>query len=326
VQFVSTPLSDAHLATRDEKGEVVLYVRLSAPLSQRRVGVLARATTEVQRAMRLADQQGAPVDRVVVVGADRMVTAADADGRDEALQSLADLLTELAAAQVSVTWRTRAGIQGPVPAPLAEAFDAAQHHLTVEVGIPTLDRTMCRALEGPSAQDPKQRLRLASAASSRGVMTVALVDPLVPMLTDQASALNDLFEACADAGMHQVRVRYLVMTRGRAKRLAASLSSMHRALIRGVFADEEWRAPHPSGLGPQEAHKLLPSKLRKAGHHRVHLEADKHGLLVSVLDPVDEDAPVATTKRVSRPPKSPSKVPTGSMAPRPQLDLFSKSA
>ena len=82
MQFVRTPLSDTHLASRAEKGMSVLYVRLSAPLSQRRVGVLAEAASEVKRAIRIAAQSGAPVDRVVVVGADRMVTAVDADGRD----------------------------------------------------------------------------------------------------------------------------------------------------------------------------------------------------------------------------------------------------
>ncbi|MCP4504305.1 MAG: hypothetical protein GY822_30690 [Deltaproteobacteria bacterium] len=319
MHFVKTPLTDAHFASRDEDGDRVLYIRLNTPINQRSVGVLENAAEEVSEALKEAEQVRRPYQRVVVVGADRLLTEPDAEGSAEGIEELALVLQLLCARSVPTTWRTRAGLTGPVPQALADAFDQGGQYLQIEVGLPSLDQQMCRALEGLKAAHPEQRLRLASAASARGVLTAALVDPLVPMLTDQASNLSQLFEACTQAGMHKVKVRYLVMTRERAKRLANTLSSMHRALIRGVFAEEPWRTANPSGRGPQEAHKLLPENLRRHGHERVALEAQRAGLLLEVLDPVERDAPPVRkgTGRSSQ---------ARPHSQRPQLDFFTKSA
>ncbi len=143
-----------------------------------------------------------------------------------------------------------------------------------------------------------------------------MVDPLVPMLTDQAATLRPLLSALADVGVHRISCRYLMLTRERARALTDRMSSMHRALIRGVFADQPWLKPQ-NGRGPAEAHKLLPDDMRKKGHDRVVSEGARVGIAVDILDPSDgaHQSVERLTKKTTRQSRQVEKV-------RPQLDLF----
>jgi hypothetical protein len=291
----------------------VLFVRLTAPTPA--PDVLAVAP-DAGRAI-AAELAAGDVARVVLVGTDQLLSqrAAGAPGHDAAVAALVDVLLALATARVPFTWRTRGGLAAHLPAALASAIETAAPHGTLEVGLATLDAELCAALEGRAGAHPEERLRLATAVSSHGMPVRALLDPLVPMLTDQQATLEPLLHKLADAGVHRVAARYLVLTRARARALARRLTRMQRALIEGCFAHEAWQPAVTEGDSSslREVHKLLPPNLRRRGHHRLEEAGAKVGILVDVLDPVTdaEVAALADTEPAAPPP-----------AKRPQLDLF----
>lgn len=288
----------------------VLFVRLTAPTDTDVLAVLPDAARAVQQALT------ADVDRVVLVGTDQLLSrrAVDAPGHEAAVAALVDVLLALAAAQVPFTWRTRGGLPGALPPALAAAVEASAAHGTLEIGLAALDAELCAALEGKAGAQPDERLRLATAAASRGMPVRALLDPLVPMLTDQQATLEPLLHKLADAGVHRVAARYLVLTRARARALARRLTRMQRALIEGCFAHEAWQPALAEGESSslREVHKLLPPNLRRRGHHRLEEAGAKVGILVDILDPAT-DAELAA--HVEPEPVAPKK---------PQLDLFGR--
>lgn len=264
--------------------------------------------------------QGAKFSRVIVVGADSLFEPGNESlmGRDEALSSFCEMLKKLAHERVPFLWRTRAGISGLMPTVLAEALTEASSLASVEIGLACLDPNLNNTLEGRNGTKPDERLRLAAAVSARGVAVRGLIDPLVPVLTDQSSSLSAICQAFADAGVHKVSVRYLVLTRARAKMLTKRLSRMMRDMVKGCFAGESWRKPEPMAIthAKNEAHKLLPASLRRKGHDRVFEIASSLGLAVDILDPVEE-TPVTHEKSMR---KKERKEPVH----KPQLDLFTR--
>ncbi len=149
----------------------------------------------------------------------------------------------------------------------------------------------------------------------------ALVDPLVPMLTDQQAPLDDLVAALARAGVRKLGARYITLTRERARVIAARLAGMQRALLQGVFADEPWRQPGTHDAdhsGPRELHKRIPAALRRRGHERLLAIGARHGVVVEILDPVDAAEAVRSTPS----PPAPPPAPRPRARNRPQLELF----
>ncbi|MCC7110052.1 MAG: hypothetical protein IT382_12235 [Deltaproteobacteria bacterium] len=310
----------------------VLYVRLAAPAGsgedgERRVTVLPQPAAEVRAALEAAAREGVSVERAVLVGADSILdpAAQRAPGHDAALGALVELIGALSAARLPFVWRTRGGIDGPAPHALAQALADAGRLAVVELGVPSMDAELCAALEGGPAVAPEHRLRLAAALEARGVTVRGLIDPLVPMLTDQQQNLEALVSAFAEAGVRKLGARYIVLTRERARAVASRLAGMQRALLQGVFADEPWQKPDPEG-GQREVHKRIPAHLRRAGHHRLLEAAARHGLYVDILDALDEaesltpgEAGTAPPVGVEGEPRRPAK------KRRPQLELFRKA-
>ncbi len=324
--FVEKPLGVPHLARVPTDAGETVYLRFlatdphAAQQDRHVVAVLPGAVQVARQAIEEVKQTGQTLDRFVIVGADRLLDQRDegTEGHAEALIAFGQLLKALGEDRVPFVWRTRAGLRGALPIPLVEAWAEVGSLLTIEMGIPTLDLAMVRTLEGQHASEPDARLRLLSAASARGVGVRAMIDPLVPMLTDQAATLRPLLSALSDVGVHRVSCRYLMLTRERARALTDRMSSMHRALIRGVFADQPWLKPHAAG-GPTEAHKLLPDAMRKKGHDRVVSEGARVGIVVDILDPSEgaHGRPVERlTQRRGRSPRA------AATTDRPQLDLF----
>ena len=328
LEFIAEPLS-VPSAVRPPREPNVLYVRLAAPTGGGRIAVLPDAGHAIAAEIAL----GKRVDRGVLVGADSLLDprAIGGEGHQAALAQLVAAMGAFVQARVPFVWRTRGGIEGSIPAVLAHALvEAAAGPLgklgaVVELGIPTLDASLTAALEGHEGAAPEQRLRFATALTSRGVIVRGLVDPLVPMLTDQQQSLEGLMSAFAEACVHKVGGRYIVLTRERARTLASRLVGMHRALLQGVFADEPWHKSDPTQSGSnRQAHKRIPSHLRRAGHHRLLEAGARHGIFVDILDPVDpadaaEDltAPAGADDREVRLKK---------VRRRPQLELFRKSS
>jgi hypothetical protein len=319
VDFVSEPLPSQALVCPDhERG--VLYVRLTATRApgSRMVAVLPEAGAAVRSAVEAA-AGGEPVRRAVIVGVDVAFAAVDASGRNLALDAFVDVVRALTDAGVPFLWRTRAGIAaGGLPPLVAHVLSAAGRLCTVELGIATVDDDEARALEGDLATTSKARLQLASALVARGIAVRALVDPLVPMLTDQQGPLDDLVGALAAAGVRKLGARYITLTRDRARVIAARLAGMQKALLQGVFADEPWRQPSgrdADASGPRELHKRIPAAIRRRGHERLIETGARHGVIVEILDPVDADE---MNRPVQPPPVTKAKPPRA----RPQLELF----
>jgi hypothetical protein len=321
VEFVIEPLPVPALV-RPEHERHVLYVRLTAPRAagSRLIAVLPNAAEAVRTALEEAQADQQPVRRAVVVGVDAAF-APDRTHEDRALQAFVDVVRALSDAGIPFVWRTRAGIEpGMVPPSVAHALAAAGRLCTVELGIASVDDEDLRALEGEAATSAKSRLQLASAFSARGIVVRALVDPLVPMLTDQQGPLEDLVVALARAGVRRIGARYLTLTRERARVIAARLAGMQRALLQGVFADEPWRQPGPrdgDAVGPREVHKRIPPSLRRRGHERLIATGARHGVVVEILDPVD-----AAEMNHDLAAPAPAPAPRQAGRARPQLDLF----
>jgi hypothetical protein len=330
LEFIVEPLS-VPSAVRPAHEPHVLYVRLAAPAGPGKIAVLPDAGGAISAEIALGIQQGKKIARGVIVGADSIVEprALAQEGHEAALGQLVAAIRAFAEAGVPFVWRTRGGLDGPIPPVLAQALVEAGKHAVVEMGVPTLDATLTQALEGHEGASPDERLRLATALASRGVIVRGLVDPLVPMLTDQQQGLEELMSAFAEAGVHKVGARYIVLTRERARAVAARLAGMQRALLQGVFADEPWHKPDPQS-GAREVHKRIPAHLRRAGHHRLLEAGARHGIFVDILDPVGESEDLTDASRsgasgegaaVGEADKRPKKI-----RRRPQLELFRKTS
>jgi len=321
VEFVLEPLATPSLVRPDHEPEV-LYVRLTAPraAASRIVSVHPAPGAAVTTALDDAAARGDHVRRAVVVGADAMFADLNALGRDAAIAAFVDVVRALTDAGLPFVWRTRAGIEpGTLPPTLAHAIASAGRLCTVELGVATVDDRDARALEGDNATSFDARLRLAGALVARGIGVRALVDPLVPMLTDQQGPLEALVDALAKAGVKKLGARYITLTRERAKVIAARLAGMQKALLQGVFADEPWQKADEDS-GPRELHKRIPPALRRRGHERLIEVGAHHGVIVEILDPVDDDELARSISRALAPGQQ--ERPAKPVRLRPQLDLF----
>lgn len=326
VSFQFQPLQVPHVAPVKHDGEQVLFVRFAAPVAGSSVvAIPPMLENEVVLQLKEARRNGHRIERVVIVGTEPVFAGADAvggdpreaDGWELTVEALAGLMNTLVKERVPFTWRTRGGLSGTMPTSLSRALLDSEHLATIEIGLPSLDARVCLELEGGQGATPEERLHLASAATARGVSVRGLIDPLVPMLNDQRVSLQPLLQALVDAGVHRVAARYLVLTQERAKGLSRRLSRMHRALVQGIFAEQPW-LPGAKGQtgGP---HKRLPATLRSQGHQRLTDVAARVGIVVDVLDAVDEDEAVAGEA------DAPADKPKGrrrARRARPQLDLF----
>ncbi|HEY4223653.1 MAG TPA: hypothetical protein VGO62_19990, partial [Myxococcota bacterium] len=191
VRFVVEPLATPSVVRPAHEPRVV-YVRLALHNEHGTVSVLPSAAQAIAAELAQAEADGKRAMRAVLVGADSIVDprAVDVPGYELALLALVDAIHALTAAKLPFVWRTRGGIDGPVPHILAQALVDAGALATVELGVPTLDAELCTALEGHTGALPEHRLRFGAALASRAIHVRGLVDPLVPMLTDQQQSLE----------------------------------------------------------------------------------------------------------------------------------------
>lgn len=327
--FVAKPPETPAIAlTTSADGRAQVFVRFATKEGDAIVFPPERGRALLDElAMKCAERD---VASIVLVGADVLFEPRreTTPGRLDALLCFGALLEGLSTLGRAVVWRTRGGVHGPLPMALATALSSVGKHLTVELGLPTLDPRVAAALEGGRGAAPDERLRLATALSARSIPVHVVIDPMVPMLTDQPEQLKKLIAACVDAGVHRVSARYLVLTRMRARALSRRLSRMTRDLIRGVFADEPWRAA--DALAPtasmHEPHKLLPPALRRLGHQRLTELCASYGLVVDVLDPATENEVLSREERVRRRHEGKERLRSRGGRGVPQLDLFGKKS
>lgn len=327
MEFVVESLATPTLVRPDHELDA-LYIRLTAPRApaSRIVAVLPNAGAAVAAALADARDRGEVVRRAVVVGVDAAFAADNsAPGRDHAINAFIDVVRALTDDGIHFVWRTRAGIEpGGLPPTLAAVLGAAGRLCTVELGVCATDDGDARALEGDLAQSFEARIRLAGALVARGLVVRALVDPLVPMLTDQQGPLESLVQALAQTGVKRLGARYITLTRDRAKVIAARLAGMQKALLQGVFADEPWQQPEEE-TGPREVHKRIPPGIRRRGHERLIEVGAKYGVLVEILDPVDDAELARSMERAQHHEREHTKAQQKPLRLRPQLDLFAVS-
>ncbi len=324
MEFVVEPLATPTLVRPAHEPDV-LYVRVTAPraLGSRIVAVLPDAGRATVAALHDAITLGEPVRRAVVVGIDSAFIDPDAPGRDHAIAAFTEVVHALCDASIPFVWRTRAGVSpGGLPPAVAAALVAASRLCTVELGVAAADDRDARALEGDLASTFDDRLRLAGALTARGLHVRALLDPLVPMLTDQQGPLDTLIEKLARTGIKRLGARYITLTHERAKVIAARLAGMQKALLQGVFADEPWQKPDEDS-GRREVHKRIPPAIRRRGHERLLEVGAKHGVVVEILDPVDDEELSRSMQRASQLQARQTHKP---LRLRPQLDLFAVSS
>ncbi len=325
MRFVAKDLDQPRWGIRDsDRGAVLFYRFLHVDIGSAMYAMDPSA--EIAAALSQLRQEGREIARVIIVGTDTLFAPRyeDSAGRDGALATFAHLLATLNDERVPYTWRTRGGLGNSVfPPAIARALLDAGGLCVVEVGLCSLDAELARALEGRKGAKLEERMRLMGALSSRGVLVSALLDPLVPMLTDQPAAVRKVLKELKAAGVFKVSARYLVLTRNRAKALARTLTPMNRDLIRGCFADEPWRQADDDGLtsSMHEAHKLLPPHLRKNGHRRIEEEAAALGIAVEILDRPSAVEEELRDRKVSKRKASRDRARRQKRAV-PQLDLF----
>ncbi|AVL98934.1 radical SAM protein [Gordonia iterans] len=110
---------------------------------------------------------------------------------------------------------------------------AARHAVDVQVGISLamLDDDLRKQLD-PGAPSPRARLDLIAALADAGFTPHVMVAPVIPYLTDDASQLDDLLAALADAGASRVTA-FPLHLRGSTRGVFLEwLGQTHPALLR----------------------------------------------------------------------------------------------
>jgi DNA repair photolyase len=108
------------------------------------------------------------------------------------------------------------------------ALDVLTTHrdrVKVTIGITTVNRQLQRVLE-PLAAPPRLRLRQIAELRRRGITVNVALEPLIPGVTDTRENLEDLLEALAEAGVHQVTAGYLFLRQGITDNLVRALQPL----------------------------------------------------------------------------------------------------
>ncbi|MCK4658890.1 MAG: radical SAM protein [Phycisphaerae bacterium] len=106
-------------------------------------------------------------------------------------------------------------------------FSETPHMIFAQVGITTLDETLCRLLE-PRAAGPCERLEAIAKLNQIGVRTTARLDPLIPDVTDATDSIAPLLDALREAGVKSAAASYLFLRprfTARMKSLLVSVSA-----------------------------------------------------------------------------------------------------
>ena len=122
---------------------------------------------------------------------------------------------------VEVTFLTK----GFVRQPFLDLFAEHAEAVFAQIGITTLDRGVCRAIE-PRAAPPEVRIATIDALTRMGVHTTARLDPLIPDVTDTDDRVLPLLRALAKAKVRSVAASYLFVRRPFVRQVASMLAKM----------------------------------------------------------------------------------------------------
>lgn len=115
--------------------------------------------------------------------------------------------------------------KGFVRRPFLELF--ADHHDAVfaQIGVTTLDRGLCRAIE-PRTAPPEMRIATIDALTRMGVYTTARLDPLIPAVTDVDDSVLLLLRALAKVGVRDAAASYLFVRSPFVQQVASTLATV----------------------------------------------------------------------------------------------------
>jgi DNA repair photolyase len=115
--------------------------------------------------------------------------------------------------------------KGFVRRPFLELFADHADAVFAQIGITTLDRAVCRAIE-PRAAPPEMRIVTIDALTRMGVHTTARLDPLIPDVTDTDDGVLPLLRALAKAGVRSAAASYLFVRSPFVRQVASMLAKL----------------------------------------------------------------------------------------------------
>lgn len=147
--------------------------------------------------------------------------------QDVSVQTMRVLLE----AGVEVAFLTKGFIRRPFLELFADHADA----VFAQVGITTLDRGLCRAIE-PRTAPPEMRIATIDALTRMGVHTTARLDPLIPDVEDTDENVLPLLRTLAKAGVRDAAASYLFVRSPFVRQVASTLAT----LARGAPSPASW--------------------------------------------------------------------------------------
>lgn len=115
--------------------------------------------------------------------------------------------------------------KGFVRRPFLELFADHADAVFAQIGITTLDRVLCQAIE-PRTAPPEMRTATIDALARMGVRTTARLDPLIPDVTDADDSVLPLLRALAKAGIRDAAASYLFARSPFVRQVASMLAKL----------------------------------------------------------------------------------------------------
>lgn len=167
------------------------------------------------------------------------------------------------------------------------AFQVLVRHrqrVRVTIGLQTLDRKLQRVLE-PLAAQPRLRLRQIAKLIQAGIAVQVEVGPLIPGLTDGRANLEELLNALAAVGVHNITTGYVFLRERIQTNLVEALRSSG---IGSKFLEEYQGGPvMPSDhIAPA---RYLPKRRRQQGYAALMALAAPRGIRVRVSSVTNPD-------------------------------------
>ena len=169
---------------------------------------------------------------------------------------------------ITVTFLTK----GFIPEEFAALFSRYPDLVRARIGFLSLDPGYHRTFE-PGAAPPEVRLENLRRLRAAGIAVGVRHDPVIPGVTDQPAALDQLFGALQQEGITTVDVGFLYIRPGIAQLLKDELPpEVSRPLLR------QFRSGPIESVAASQTTQLLPPELRVRSFFTIRQAARDHGI------------------------------------------------
>jgi len=183
-----------------------------------------------------------------------------------------DVLKFLLGMGIGVAFLTK----GHIPERHMKLLEENVPRVRAQIGLTTLDTELLNAFE-PRAAPPKLRLAEAKRLVEAGIKTQVRLDPILPGLTDNRNALQELCGSLAEIGVKQIAASTLFLR-------SAIVSSLRRQLRGNAMLETLLRKFRSSGRLSIHAERsrviALPAEMRRDIYGRVDEAAKPCGIVV----------------------------------------------